>query len=413
MILMAQNPNNIKTRSDFAKLLASHGFNPESAGRLVQLASVLENPTSLQNTLLRSAVDGEFTVSRIKRLLRIANYPSWQISLTAQFLEACGVNETDPDKSDSKELVALSRVLGRLLAEPESRKRLIEAIRAFVLRENNSSNERPNALIKDLSTMLEQYGMDPDYIRGIKELIRKYDDVNKFRELARIARSATLIEDSCISIAEPNWRYEPAFERAYSAAKQISAWGRDISWRVHILTKLAANSRQLEGDFVECGVDTGGTAMAVLTYLGDESFKGRSFYLFDTFKGLVKTQLTEEEQKTSLIKDTRYKDVLSRVQSSFSDKAFVKIIQGSVPETLSEFRGSHVAYLHIDMNVSLPEIEALKFFWPKLSSGAPVIFDDYGFKQHQPQRVALDQLAAEFGVEIIMLPTCQGLLIKP
>ena len=167
------------------------------------------------------------------------------------------------------------------------------------------------------------------------------------------------------------------------------------------------------GDFVECGVDTGGTARAVMAYLGDAGFSDRRFFLFDTFRGLVRDQLTEEEKGTSLIKEERYPDVLDRVRENFADKPFVRIVTGAVPETLSAFGGEAVAYLHIDMNVSLPEVEALRFFWPKLSPGAPVIFDDYGFPHHHPQREALDAVAADLGVEIMMLPTCQGLLFKP
>jgi hypothetical protein len=64
------------------------------------------------------------------------------------------------------------------------------------------------------------------------------------------------------------------------------------------------------------------------------------------------------------------------------------------------------------MNVVLPEVAALRFFWPLLLPGAPVIFDDYGFPRHSAQRIALDELAKELGTQIMMLPTGQGLLWK-
>lgn len=367
---MTDHPVNAKMKEDFANVLVAHGYSPEISGRLIRLAAVLAEPTPFQNALLRSAVNEKLEIKEIERLLRLAEYPPSLVRLLIKLLE--------------------------LYSDP-------------------APNDKPS--INDVTSLIDNAitysALDPEFIRGFKEIIRKQDDLSRFRELVRISRSATLVEDGCISIAESSWQHDPAYERAYAAAKDISAWGREIHWRVYILAKVAAIGARLEGDFVECGVDRGGTAMAVMTYLGDDNFTGRNFYLFDTYRGLVQEQLTEEEKGTSLIRETRYTDSLSHVQNTFADRPFVKVVPGAVPHTLAEYKGDRVAYLHIDMNVSLPELEALKFFWPKLSSGAPVIFDDYGFKQHQPQRVALDQLAAEFGVEIIMLPTCQGLLIKP
>ena len=56
---------------------------------------------------------------------------------------------------------------------------------------------------------------------------------------------------------------------------------------------------------------------------------------------------------------------------------------------------------------------AFEYFWDKLSPGAPVILDDYGWTLHAAQKEAMDALAAERGVGILELPTGQGLLLKP
>ncbi len=72
-----------------------------------------------------------------------------------------------------------------------------------------------------------------------------------------------------------------------------------------------------------------------------------------------------------------------------------------------------MAYLHIDMNCVVPEVEALKYFWPKLELAAVVIFDDYAQPGHQSQKSAIDEFAASVGVEVLSLPTGQGMLLKP
>ena len=73
-----------------------------------------------------------------------------------------------------------------------------------------------------------------------------------------------------------------------------------------------------------------------------------------------------------------------------------------------------VCYLSIDMNCVGPEIAAAEFFWDRLVSGAVVLLDDYGAGVwHLAQKRAFDEFARRKGVEILSLPTCQGLLIKP
>ena len=154
----------------------------------------------------------------------------------------------------------------------------------------------------------------------------------------------------------------------------------------------ATQAARREGDFIECGVDRGGSTMCVINYVGRESFSGRTFYLFDTFSGLAKEQMQPEEVTLNLSSKDRFPEVLDLVKETFSDHEFLRIIPGAVPNTLDAFEGGPVAYLHIDMNVALPECAAFEFFWPHLVKGAPVVFDDYGFPFHRKQKEALDQI---------------------
>ena len=86
---------------------------------------------------------------------------------------------------------------------------------------------------------------------------------------------------------------------------------------------------------------------------------------------------------------------------------------GAVPETLDEVDSDEIAYLHIDMNCAPPEVAALRYFWPKLTPGAFVLLDDYANRGRDEQRRAIDAVASELGVAVAMLPTGQGLIIKP
>ena len=65
------------------------------------------------------------------------------------------------------------------------------------------------------------------------------------------------------------------------------------------------------------------------------------------------------------------------------------------------------------MNAAYPERAALEHFWPKLARGAFVVLDDYGWETCRLQREAADAFAASVGVEILTLPTGQGMVVKP
>ncbi len=84
-----------------------------------------------------------------------------------------------------------------------------------------------------------------------------------------------------------------------------------------------------------------------------------------------------------------------------------------VPDTLPQCTTDKICYLSIDMNVAEPEIAAANFFWDKIVSGGVIILDDYGFPQHKAQKIAFDKFAKERGVNILCLPTAQGIIFKP
>jgi len=250
--------------------------------------------------------------------------------------------------------------------------------------------------------------------RGLAKLLGAYleqgADEERTLVVARLLRRASYAGDIVASSASATWLQDERFQSAYEAGRRLGYADQDLRWRRYTLMICAARAAALEGDFVECGVERGGGALSVIRYLGPEAFAGRSFYLFDTFRGLVEGQVSEAERQRRNIHLELYPPVAEQVRATFADSDFVRIVEGPVPETLAHYRGDGVAYLHIDMNAAYPECAALEYFWPRLRPGAPVIFDDYGFPTCDEQRRQLDRVAATLGVEILMLPTGQGLL---
>ena len=76
-------------------------------------------------------------------------------------------------------------------------------------------------------------------------------------------------------------------------------------------------------------------------------------------------------------------------------------------------KGIRSAYLSIGINCLALEIAAGQFFRPRLSEGASIVLDDYGWEGHAEQKQGWNEFAAERGVSVLSLPTGQGLIVKP
>lgn len=202
---------------------------------------------------------------------------------------------------------------------------------------------------------------------------------------------------------------EPEFIKAHAAAMRQNYAPHMGYWVMHVNQWAVSHAKQLKGDFVECGVYKGTHAMSNMTYINFKSLKNRKYYLFDTYCGLDKNLSSEKEYLT--YKD-EYPNSYDFVVNSFKSYSNVVIVKGSVPKSLSKVKMRKVAYLSIDMNCAYPEVEALKYFWPKLVTGGIVVLDDYAQPSHKNQKKAHDDFALSVGVKILSLPTGQGMMIK-
>ena len=222
----------------------------------------------------------------------------------------------------------------------------------------------------------------------------------------------TYQKDGLYTTHNSEFMKDEAFAQAYKLGKKTGSWGNaDLEWRVYIACWAAKNVQNLEGDFVECGVNKGGISRAVMDYTNFNKLN-KTFYLLDTFEGLSEDYITAEERKRGVHENRwEYKDCITEVKQTFKEFN-VKIIKGTVPDTLAEVDTNKVSFLSIDMNSAYPEVEALKFFWDKMVKGGAILLDDYAWMYHIEQKRAIDKFAKERAINVLSLPTGQGLIIK-
>jgi hypothetical protein len=194
------------------------------------------------------------------------------------------------------------------------------------------------------------------------------------------------------------------FLGAYQRAVEAAGWDYRIRWRVHTILWAAEQAARLDGAFVECGTGRGFMASAICEYL---AWTDRPFYLYDTFLPIEPDEHGAQSNGTVC---PYYAEDLQSVAENFAEWPGVQLVVGRIPETLLDT--NPVAFLHVDLNHAGAEEAAIRHFWPRLTPGAPMIFDDYGFTGYEAQRESADELGRELGFRVLSLATGQGLVLR-
>lgn len=221
---------------------------------------------------------------------------------------------------------------------------------------------------------------------------------------------ATLHNTGCLKTE----RFRTAYRRGIKAAGDYK-----IQWRAYVACWAASQAiRAGKGDFVECGVNRGFMSSAIMSYL-DWNRLDRNFYLVDTFEGIREEILSDEEKAVGYAEKNRkalaqgdYVYGAESVKKNFEEWPRAYVVQGFVPKVLKDLPATSVAFVHLDMNNVTPEKAAAEYFWPLMIRGGVMLLDDYAFIGYGLSKKGMDDFADAVGVEILSLPTGQGILIK-
>lgn len=124
----------------------------------------------------------------------------------------------------------------------------------------------------------------------------------------------------------------------------------------------------IEGDIVECGVYKGGSARLLATI-----FPNKKIYLFDSFEGMLENDTLESGHH---IKGDFNDTSLESVKEYLSDKNNCLFYRGWLPESANFLSDEIFSLVHVDLDLYQSTKSAIEIFWPRLSNGGMMIFDD-------------------------------------
>ena len=198
------------------------------------------------------------------------------------------------------------------------------------------------------------------------------------------------------------WLGHPEFQAVYEGAKPYTVVSPD---RCYILISLARYASHLAGDFAECGVYRGGTALLLARILGNEVNK--RLYLFDSFQGLPKM----DQEKDPWFSEGQYcAESVEAVEELLSDfRSIIDIRCGWIPETFRGLENNRYAFAHLDVDLYQSTLDC---FYPRLMPGGMLLFDEYAFAPSRGEKDAVDEFFADKPESPITLPTGQAMVLK-
>jgi O-methyltransferase len=159
----------------------------------------------------------------------------------------------------------------------------------------------------------------------------------------------------------------------------------------------------IAGDFAEVGVWRGNTSRLIHRLAPD-----RQFYLFDTFRGFPEDQL-----EPGLKGDARFQDTsVAFVSQTIGDLRNVEFRVGIFPETAAGLEASRFAFVLLDLDLYIPMLAGLQFFYPRLTRGGYLFVHDYNsIEANSGSYRAVVEFMADKLEHIVELPDQWGSIV--
>lgn len=154
--------------------------------------------------------------------------------------------------------------------------------------------------------------------------------------------------------------------------------GANVSLLFDVLDRV----KGVEGDVAECGVWRGRTLVAMAIYLHQHKINKR-IWGFDSFEGFDGTIAHDialggdsvQQKRVGGFNDTSY-DLLVRKLSVFG-VSNVDIEPGYFNESLPRCTANKFCFVHIDCDIYEGYKSCLNHFYPRVSKGGIILFDEY------------------------------------
>lgn len=176
-------------------------------------------------------------------------------------------------------------------------------------------------------------------------------------------------------------------------------------------------TQKIEGNVAECGVFRGESAKFINYFFPD-----KKLYLFDTFEGFAKEDLkAERELKSEKFNQSVFNNTpifdetsISYVMKKMCYPENIIIKKGYFPDS-AEGIEDRFCFVNLDMDLYVPMLNGLHFFWDRLEEGGAILLHDYFCPELPGVKAAVEQFEKDRSLNVIKAPigdNCSIVLFK-
>ena len=181
-----------------------------------------------------------------------------------------------------------------------------------------------------------------------------------------------------------------------------------VYWPATVASKIPDGNAR---NFVEMGICDGLTAWYASR--ARQNFEcGRKFFLYDAREGMRNDLLTESEGESASSYSYLDNENTRKNLNLCGSEQFV-FVKGYIQESFVQSGNiKQIAWIHLDLNSSMPTIASLDFFWDYLLPEGVVLLNDFALPGYENTKMEVEKWCQARDLDILQLPTGQALIIK-
>jgi len=148
---------------------------------------------------------------------------------------------------------------------------------------------------------------------------------------------------------------------------KTTSMGYNALYQVLMATRI---SQKIPGEIAEVGVFKGGSAKVIC-----ELKQKKELHLFDTFEGIPEV----DEIDKKFFHKNQFATSFNAVKDYLKKYSGVTFHKGVFPATTKGLKPMKYSLVHLDADTYKTTLDALKYFYPKMSKGGIIISHDYTF----------------------------------